>query len=339
MKGGWRNALGLVVSAGFLVWALRGVEFAVVWERLRTANLPLFFLSAFLATVIFAIRALKWRVILDPVAPALPFGPLWRATTIGMMINNLVPARVGEIARAYVLTRERREVRFTASVASLAVDRIFDAAVLFTLLFLAMLDPRFPTGAAQAEKVRGGAGFAVVLMFVGLAGLYALATKPERFERWLAGLLRAVAPRFEPKALEMLHQFSSGLGVLRSPRRFALVLGWTVLHWLVNAAAFSLGFEAVGIEVPFTAALFLQGVIAIGVAIPSSPGFFGVFEAFAIVGLGVYGIANDLAVTWAIGFHLLSFIPITLIGAWYFSRLGLSLGELGNRSAEPEPSR
>lgn len=339
MKGRVRNALGLLVSAGFLAWALRGVEFEMVWERLRTANIPLFLASAFLATVIFAIRALKWRVILDPVAPALPFGPLWRATTIGMMINNLVPARVGEIARAYVLTRERRDVRFTASVASLAVDRIFDAAILFTLLFLAMLDPSFPTGSADAEKVRGGAGVAVGIMLVGLVGLYLLAVAPARFERILARILRTVAPRVEPKALEMLHHFAAGLGVLRSPRRFALVLGWTVLHWLVNAAAFYVGFKAVGIEAPYTAALFLQGVIAIGVAIPSTPGFFGLFEGMAVLGLGAYGVANDLAVTWAIGFHLLSFIPITLIGAWYFSRLGLSLGEIGSRAGGAEPAR
>ena len=75
-------------------------------------------------------------------------------------------------------------------------------------------------------------------------------------------------------------------------------------------------------------ALFTQGIIAIGVAIPSSPGFFGVFEAAGKFALGIYGVSDTVAVTWAVGFHLLSFIPITLIGAYYFARAGLTFAEL-----------
>ena len=78
------------------------------------------------------------------------------------------------------------------------------------------------------------------------------------------------------------------------------------------------------------ATVFLQGIIAIGVALPSSPGFFGVFEAFAVVGLGVYGVARDRAVSWAIGFHILSFIPITVIGLYYFAKLGLHFSDFSS---------
>jgi glycosyltransferase 2 family protein len=70
-------------------------------------------------------------------------------------------------------------------------------------------------------------------------------------------------------------------------------------------------------------------LIAIGVALPSAPGFFGIFELFAKAGLTIYGVREDLAVAWAISFHFLSFIPITLIGAWYFVRLGLHMREIG----------
>jgi uncharacterized membrane protein YbhN (UPF0104 family) len=111
-----------------------------------------------------------------------------------------------------------------------------------------------------------------------------------------------------------------------------------VLHWLCNALAFWIAFQAVGITAPFSGALFLQGLIAIGVAIPSSPGFFGPFEAFAKTGLQIYSVPVTLAVTWAVGFHLLAFIPITAMGAFYFSRLGLSLRELRATAAAPQPA-
>jgi hypothetical protein len=73
----------------------------------------------------------------------------------------------------------------------------------------------------------------------------------------------------------------------------------------------------------------VQGVIAVGVALPSAPGFFGVFEVAALAGLALYGVGTDKAVSWALGYHILTFIPITVIGAVHFARLGLHLGQFG----------
>jgi uncharacterized membrane protein YbhN (UPF0104 family) len=132
-----------------------------------------------------------------------------------------------------------------------------------------------------------------------------------------------VAPRFEARGREALLAFASGLGVLRHPGRFFAVLLWTLAHWLLNGVAFLLAFRAVGITANFGAALLLQGLIAIGVAVPSAPGFFGVFEYIGKEGLGLYGVDPTLATSWAIGFHLLTYIPITAIGIYYFVQLGL----------------
>jgi uncharacterized membrane protein YbhN (UPF0104 family) len=114
------------------------------------------------------------------------------------------------------------------------------------------------------------------------------------------------------------------------------VLGWTLAHWLMNALAFWLAFKAVHIDAPYSAALFLQGLIAIGVAAPQAPGFFGIFEFFGKAGLGLYGVPSDAAATWAISFHFLSYVPITVIGAWYFLREGLTIGGLHTAEHEAE---
>jgi uncharacterized protein (TIRG00374 family) len=330
MKFGWRGALGIALSAAALWWTLRGIDFASVMRHIGDANPLLLALSTAAATGIFPLRARRWRPILHSVAPDLPFGPLWRATAIGMMVSNVVPARAGELARAYALARETRRVPFTAAFASVAVDRGFDATIVLLLMFAAMLDPRFSGGAVVAGQpasrvVVGGAVFAGSV----LAVLYVMARFPELVVRAYLAVARRVWPRLEQRGGELLRTFMSGLGVLRRPALFAEVLWWTLLHWLLNAFAFWLGFLAVGIDAPFSAALFLQGLIAIGVALPSAPGFFGIFELFAKAGLTIYGVPDDLAVAWAIAFHFLSFIPITLIGAWYFVRLGLHMREIG----------
>ncbi|HEY8166808.1 MAG TPA: lysylphosphatidylglycerol synthase transmembrane domain-containing protein [Gemmatimonadaceae bacterium] len=328
MKAGWRSAVGIALSAALLAWVLRDVSLNAVWGELSRSNLPLFLASAFCATAIFPLRAIRWRAILEPVAPGQPLGALWRSIAIGIMVNNVLPARAGEIARAYALTRET-SVSFATSLASLAVDRVFDMLVLLMLGALGLLDPAFPHSAKIAGQSMGSIAQGSIVLVVLLVGaLYALAVFPVQLVRIFEIFARRVSPSVEERGKAVLLKFSQGLSVLRSPRRFTVVLGWTIAHWLLNGLAFWLGFLAVGINLSFAAALFLQMLVAIGVAVPSAPGFFGVFEKLATVGLAIYGISATQATSWAIGFHILSFIPITAIGMYYFSRLGLHFKEL-----------
>ena len=251
-----------------------------------------------------------------------------------MMVNNIVPARAGEIARAYALTRES-PVPFATSLASLAVDRLFDAIVLLLLAATALLDPAL----SSSDKLAGrplssfatGAGTLVLIL---VAGLYALVFFPTQLLRLFELFARRVSPSVEERGRRVLQTFVQGLSVLREPGRFAAVFGWTLLHWLLNALGFWLSFRAVGITSPFSSALFLQAFIALGTAVPALPGFFGVFEYMSVQGLAVYGVSQQTAATWAIGYHLFSFIPITLIGAYYFTRLGVRLRDL-QPSADP----
>jgi len=328
LKASWRSAIGIALSAVLLWWTLRDVSLATVWSELSHASIPLFLASALCATLIFPLRARRWKTILEPVAPNQPFGALWRSTAIGMMANNVLPARAGEIARAYALTRQTN-VPFATSIASLAVDRLFDMLVLLLLGVAAFFDPAFPheakIGGQSIGHLAQGSVVFVLLLF---AVLYALAFFPSQLVRIFELFARRVSPALEDRGKSALIKFSEGLSVLRTPGRFASVLAWTIAHWLLNAFAFWLGFKAVGIALPFTAALFLQALIAVGVALPSAPGFFGFFEKLAQVGLGIYGVGATQATSWAIGFHILSFIPITVIGIWYFARLGLHLKEI-----------
>lgn len=338
MTLGWRAALGILLSAALLWWALHDVPFAIVLGHLRAANLPLLLLGAAVATCIFPIRARKWRPILDPVAPNLPFGVLWRPTAIGMMVSNVIPGRAGELARPFALTRETPRVPFTAAVASVAVDRVFDAAVLLTLMFAAMLDPRFVSGASVggesvADFARGGLVFAAIAW----AGLYALVFFPEPVLRATDRIAGLASPRFAKRVRGWLEAFVRGLTVLRSPRRFMQVLGWTLLHWLVNALSFWIAMRAFSIDAPFTATLFLQALIAIGVSIPQAPGYWGGFELLAQIGLAMYAVPKELALAWGFGYHFVSFIPITVIGAVYFARLGMKMGELTAAGSAERP--
>src|SRR4029453_4661166 len=194
MKLNWKTALGIVLSAGVLLWTLRAESPSEILGVISTSNLALLIVAALVATAVFPLRAIRWRVILEPVSPDVPIGPLWRATAVGMMVNNIYPARLGEIARAYALTRETNRVSLTSAVASLAVDRVFDALTLMLLLVSAMLAPEFPRGiTVGGQPVQRGAALFAAGALVLFVALYVIVVFPHYLARLYAAVVRRVA--------------------------------------------------------------------------------------------------------------------------------------------------
>lgn len=329
MRLDWKGALGIAISVVLLWWTLRGESPAEIWAVVRGANRGLLLLMVVAATLVFPLRALRWAVILEPV-DTIAFGPLFRSTAIGMMVNNLVPARAGEFARAYAISREAKSVSFSAALGSLAVDRILDATAVAILFFVALPFSHFSSDALVGGlSVASLTRIAAVAATLPLVVLALAALRPELITRLASAVFRRVLPKAHDRILGIVSAMLSGISAMRSPGRAVRMLAYALAMWTLSAFSFWLGFRAVGIEASFAAALFVQTLIAFGVAVPSSPGFFGVFELAGVAGLGLYGVPRDLAVSWALSYHILTFLPITLIGLWYFARLGMHFSDLG----------
>lgn len=283
-----------------------------------------------LATLTFPTRAVRWQIMLAKSAGQARLGPVWQATAIGFMANNILPARGGELAKAYAGSR-LVNVSFTTALASIAVERVFDGLIIVLLLSVAIAAPGFPAEATIAGRslsaIAGWTGGAFVVL---LGVLFAVVHAPAGVLAVFARVLRKLLP---PRSAEFLaglaRNFIEGLSILRAPRDFARVVVWSFVLWLLNAVAFYTGFLAFHMDsLPFTSALLLQGIVAIGVAIPSSPGFFGLFEYASRAGLGLYSVPAASAVSFAVGIHLGWFVPITVIGLWTLARANLSLADL-----------
>ncbi len=327
--------LGLAVTVGLLAWALRGVDLDAVLQHIQQARLGWLLAAVALATLTFPLRTARWAVILrDAGGRRLPLGPLWHATAIGFMANNLLPARAGEIARAYMAQRQL-PVRFTTAVASIAVERVLDGLTLVGLMVLALAAPSFSAagrvGGASLSRLAVGAA----LVFGGALVLALIVV--HRPAPWLALLGRVfhwlLPARLADRLLHAAGGLVAGLEVLKAPRRLVEAVTWSLALWLVNAASFWICFRAFDLPVPAAGALVLQGLIAIGVAIPAAPGFFGVFEAVTREALALYGVGAEQAVGYAVAYHLATFVPITLLGLYSLSRGHVRLGELRATSA------
>jgi len=327
--------VGLVVTLGLLAWALHGVDARALIDHLRRANPWLMAATTALATLTFPLRAIRWQLILRGTSGSrLPLGPLWHATAIGFMANNLLPVRAGELARAYA-ARQAVSVRFTTALASIAVERVFDGLVLVGLFTVALAVPSFPRdatigGVRLAGLATAGAGLFAGILIIALFVVH----RPAPWMALLGRVARAVLPaRTADRVTHLAEGLVAGLDVLKSPGRFLGVAAWSLLLWLVNAASFAVCFRAFGLPVPPEGALLLQGVIGFGVALPSSPGFVGVFEAATRGTLAMYGVDATRAVSYAVAYHIGTFVPITLLGLASLSRMRLHLAELRSAAA------
>lgn len=336
----WTWPLGIAVTAAFLLWAVHDVDLHDVLAGVRTANPLLILASAGVATLTFPLRTLRWHVLLRaPDGSPYAWRPLWDATAIGFMANNLLPARAGEFARAWVASRQL-PVRFTTALASIGVERVFDGLIMLALMAAAIAAPSFPSHATLGGSSVSRVATGVALVFgVALVLAFVVAVRPAP---WLA-LIDRVAITVLPERLarrvrSLADGMIEGLAALRSPGRFAAVIGWSLVLWLVNAAAFALCFRAFHLPVPAEGALLLQGLIGFGVAIPAAPGFWGVFEYCTRLTLQFYGIGATLALAYAFTFHIAGFIPITLLGLDALSRAHLHLGDLRRATPPPEPA-
>ena len=327
----WKAVLGILLSIALLWWAFKDENPREIAHELGSADPFWFALAVAAATLVFVPRAWRWRTLLYPVAPGTTFRSRFAATTIGFMGNNLLPARIGEFARVYALSKMER-ISIVTGLGSLVVERLFDAVFVIGFLFLALSLPGVPSIAAvEGTNLTAIANTLAVLIAVGFVVGILLVLFPKQsvgfFERYIARLL----PRsFRRPLVDALEAFLSGLAILRSPKLLALATVQSAVLWLFNAVGFWLAFKAFGIDVPFSGALLLQSVIALAVSVPSGPGFFGLFEAGALLVLSeLYNIEKGKVLGYALGFHLGGFVPVTLIGLYYTWRLGLSLKEVG----------
>jgi len=322
---------GIAISLALLAWTFRDVSFRAVWAHVREADPVWLAAMVVTATFGFVLRAMRWRLLLAPVYPATRFDSRFGAVCIGFMANNVLPARLGEFARAFAVSRIE-PVRAGAALGTLVVERLLDGLVLASVLALCLMLPGSPIA---SPLVRNIAALGAAIFFAGWLLLGFLAREPERwvglFDRSVGRLL---PPRAKRRLSGVLSAFVEGLAVLHDGPIFLRTLVWTLVLWLVLAASVWFGLLAFAIESPgLVGALLLQSLIGFAVAIPSSPGFFGPFEAACRLGLDLYGVGAARTVGFAVTYHVLTFLPVTLLGLWYLHRMGMQWRQL-QRSEE-----
>ncbi len=320
-----RTALILLVTVGLLAFFLRGADMAGVWMETRRADARLLMLALIATFATYAIRAWRWQSMLAPLGPT-RFSTALRTTIIGFAASAVLPARVGEVLRPYLLARRER-LNATAAFATIIIERLIDLATVLVLfgVFVLVAPPAAPPGGeAPLAHVKFWGGLAAMGALGGLAVLFVLAGHPERLGRTALRVEHVLPARVAAVVARLVETFAQGLAVMRSPARLVEALALSFPLWLSIALQIWLTSQAFHITFPYTGTFLVVLLLVVGVAVPT-PGQIGGFHAaYQIAVTTFFAVPADRAVGAAIVLHAISFLPVLLVGLVLMAREGLT---------------
>jgi len=305
-----RFFIGIMVSLLFLYLALENVDIRVVAASLRNIDFRYLALCIVCQFASLFCRSYLWKNILS-FEKDVRYRHSFEALLIGYMGNNVLPFRMGEAMRAYAMGKKEGISR-TLSFASIILERLID---LFTLLlfFLTLVL------LMKLEEWIILSGI-VVFAFLILAILFLYAVASDFLS--LPSALYKIAIRYIPEQLtgtveRIAGSFVKGIKLIRNLQQALWLVFLALMAWILWTAILYFGLKAFHLNLPITATLLLSVVVNIGVMVPSSPGFIGVFQYLCIISLSVFSVSKEVALSFSFLVHSIQYIPTTLLG-WLF---------------------
>jgi len=300
-------ALGLLVSATLLWYALRGLHLEQVWTALREANywwlvpgVAVYFVSVWF-------RAYRWGFLLRG-SKRIPATRLFPVVVIGYMGNDILPFRLGEVLRAYVLWR-KEGINVGATFTTAILERLFDGLtmvlfVLFGLLFVPLSD-----FLSQLVTVASGVFFGALLVFLFLAA------RPDLLRRVASFFIARLSPaRLRPPLMGLVEGIVAGLESLRSGRDVLVLFGVTLWVWILETAKYWLvSFAFPDLDLPYAGIVLMGGAVNLLTALPALPGYIGTFELGIKILEGI-GAPSASAGSYILALHAILLLPVTLLG-------------------------
>lgn len=327
MFGKKGNIIGLLLSAVCMFMVFRKVDWTALLASLASLNYAYVVLAIAVFLTTFTVRTLRWQALLRP-TKEIGFKRLFSVIFIGYMSNNVLPARLGEVVRAYVLSR-KEGVRKSTTLATIFIERIFDGLSLlfilglFMVLYATNVIPLHEAFPAWINK----AGLLACVGFVGAFGfVVALEHSPATGEAMKTAIRRFAPENAQARALSVLEAFQRGVSCLRSMKVLLFVFGASLVVWLIEGSTYYLLGQAFGLNVAFHAFLVTMVVVNLGTIIPSAPGFVGTFQLFCVVALGLFGVKHEAALSYGLVLNMAEYLPVTFLGIGFLAAEGLGFG-------------
>jgi len=282
------------------------------------------------------LRALRWRILTQPIQP-IATGALFRATAVAFAANNVLPLRIGEVVRVWYLRRETG-ASAAALFGSVILERVFDALSVIALAALVV----GLGGVGQNGALAQGALWLLPAALLPAALLVGLRAAPGRVAAAAGFLLRPLPERLAARIQDLLARFQEGLGALRTGWHLLAIAGYSAAIWLLGSTLPVLaGFWALDLELgsalgSLVAAWTTLVAVAVAVALPQAPGFFGPYHYAARLALTRHGFSPETAVAFGTLIHAVMWLTLTVLGLAVLRLRRTSLGEIGGLAGSSE---
>ncbi len=335
--------VGIIVSAFFLWLAMKDLiedaearrQMVNAFRNAKYQSLPLIWLVLF---VFYWIKAWRWAMLLSPVGKFVPLRDLFPPLMIGFAFNNLLPAHLGDVVRVFVFAGQR-DIKKTAVLSTVVLERVFDIIAILCFLgtglfFVEGLNPQvrqsaIAFGIFSACGVLGALAYLIwTPLFVRMAewGMNTIPILPTGIRRKIAGMMEAGA---------------EGLASLKSPRTLVGILLTSLAQWALNGVLVYLSIWSfdIPLESPVLVSCIVLGVVAFGVTIPSSPGYFGVIQYCFMMVLELFIDDQPRVFAASVYYHLSQYIPVTIVGLAFMFLKGLNMSKVESLASEEKAKR
>jgi uncharacterized protein (TIRG00374 family) len=324
----WHTLFIAALTLGLLWLFFRNIELHETWRAIAHARLGLILAAVVVTLLTYIVRAWRWQALLRPIGHA-RFRTAFRTTVIGFTATFLLPARVGEILRPYLLARTEG-LKTTACFATVIIERLLDVSTVVMLFAIALPIVNVDVGSEVKTASAIAAGGAVA----GLILLFTLAGHPERLGRWAGKLARHLPARAAQATEHLVRTFAEGLQVMRHPGQLVLAAFWSVPLWVSIALGVWLTSLAFDLTFPFLGSFLVLALLAAGVSLPTPGGVGGFHYTYLLALTQFFHAPKEASAAAALVLHAVSFVPVTIVGLVFMWQDGLSLGRLKGMGAE-----
>jgi glycosyltransferase 2 family protein len=319
LKSTWKLIAGVLISLAFLGLAFYQIDIHQLLTLFAQLRIGWVFLTVGLITMAYFTRSLLWFALLrEHHQPNL--WNLFRIITIGYLVNNLLPLKMGEILRTWLLAK-REQLKMSLAIGTVVVERVIDLfALLFYFLLMMFVIP-FAPWLKLSGLLLAGFGFLFLIMII------ASYRFDQRILRIIETLLVFLPSRIRSWVSKQMSIFLEGITLMKSFTQLAMVLSLCLLTWFMWILVIYASMHAVGLSLPFRAAVFVIVVLNFGLMLPSSPGGLGVYEFMMIIALTTFGTSKELALVVGFTSHMLQYIVTLILGMIFIFQLNITMDQ------------
>ncbi|OGS20349.1 MAG: hypothetical protein A3J83_02130 [Elusimicrobia bacterium RIFOXYA2_FULL_40_6] len=305
---------GILISVFFLFLAVRNVNFNDAMQVIRSIRWGFLVFIVFVNIFGLVVRSIRWKIIVNQDIPVKKF---FQATCVGQFTNNVLPFRMGDLAQGYFLGI-KANLSKSVAFSTVVLERLLDIMPPMLIIVLGSFFVLMPSQ-ISFSRIFLIVGLIVLLMFIIV-----------KFQKVIPGFFRKCLPenKISNKFCTFLEQFFLAFGFVKDRKRAVPIIALTLLLWLTYSFPVYLCFKAFNLSLGYLPAFIVLAVTAISVAIPSSPGYVGTWEFFGTLALGIFGIDKTVGLSFALIYHIVGFLPVTIIGFFVLLHSGISISKL-----------